>query len=98
MELLPQLRYSGGVTKIMGKRTDSCLTKDGWNAYMKMKFNGGNQNGWSFPVHRKSVIKDAVMIYVPKTIVSACCEKVAAMDLNPNLSYLRSEQNGSDLF
>jgi hypothetical protein len=50
---------------------------------MKMKFNGGNQNGWSFPVHRKSAIKGAVMMYVPKTIVSACCDKVAGMDFNP---------------
>ena len=53
----------------------------GWLGYIyENEVYGGNQNGWSFPVHRNSVIKDAVMVYVLKTIVDACCDKVAAME------------------
>ena len=48
IELLLQLRYSGE-TNFMGKRSESRLTKDGWDTFMKMKFKGENQNGWSFP-------------------------------------------------
>ena len=48
MESLLQLRYSRE-TNFMGKRSESRLTKDGWDTFMKMKFKGENQNGWSFP-------------------------------------------------
>ena len=82
MELLLQLRYSGE-TNFMGKRSESRLTKDGWDTFMKMKFKGENQNGWSFPGNPENDVEDAVMVYVLNTIVGSCCDKVAAMEFNP---------------
>ena len=57
----------------MGKRTsESRLTKDGWDTFMKMKFKGENQNGWSFPGNPENDVEDAVMVYVLNTIVASC--------------------------
>ena len=78
----------------MGKRTsESRLTKDGWDTFMKMKFKGENQNGWSFPGNPENDVDDAVMVYVLNTIVGSCCDKVAAMEFNPEFELLISDVN-----
>jgi hypothetical protein len=81
MELLLQLRYSGE-TNFMGKGSESRLPKDGWDTFMKMKFKGENQNGWSFPGNPENDVEHALMVYVLNTIVGSCCDKVAAIEFN----------------
>ena len=67
----------------MGKRSESRLTIDGWDTFSNMKFNGGNENGWSFPGHTAFGIEDAAMLYVLKKVMGCCLDKVAAMEFNP---------------